>query len=179
MRVEGGGEAQQKTKSLLLVFAVSHRQHHEHFCRYSSCQLRVWSITILTYMDFNLMTLPASKQSIKCGGIKREEKIPIIIYFSSDPLRVLVLLDLAFLHSGMQTIRLHFTEWFWSVLFFRVVSSVSADCWSVSVVWFMIPLSKNVNLRHVHSRRIDSCSREILQLTSGRLVWTWGLEFSF
>lgn len=79
--------------------------------RHCACQPCVWSI-VLKYMDLNLMTLAASRQSIKCGGIKREEKTPIIIHFSSGPLSALALLGLVFPNSGIKTNRLHLKSYF-------------------------------------------------------------------
>lgn len=66
------------------------------------------TIILIKYMDFNLMTLQASRHSIKCGGIKREGRKKNLFLKWLFECVYSPRLDSAFRHSGIQTMEAAF-----------------------------------------------------------------------
>lgn len=118
---------------------------------------RLLSTTCLEcYMDFNLMTLRASSQSVQWEEIRREEG-KIFIHFSRVPLSVFPPLGNPAFH--------------WVALICPGPGLVSV-CWLFSITCLICCDLWSLSLQtHLQSHQIDSYSREVLQF----VCW-WSLD---
>lgn len=103
----------------------------QHFCpcSYYACQPRVWS-AVLKDMDLYLVTLAGSRQSMKCGGVRKEEKKTQQQRrhsFLKWPTECVGSARLGVPKFRYKDGQAAFAELLRSVLFFRVVSSMAAD----------------------------------------------------